>query len=159
MLLVVAHEVLDAGGHTLRLDASNPCRCDGARQKRILGEALEVAPGIRHPGNVDGGTEKYVGGLGASLVRKRAAHFLDQRWRPRGAHRCADRKARGCRPVVAVGASSPVGTVGHLESRDTGSPYRRRVPHVTPGKQQQLLVECQLRQRDAYPVAHWTRRS
>src|SRR3977135_3283403 len=57
-LLVVDREVLDAGTHSLTLDASNQGGCEHAGEHRILGEIFEVPAAERRTFDVDAWPEQ-----------------------------------------------------------------------------------------------------
>ena len=132
---VVAGEVLDRG--------DDPCDCtprtnaagDRAREQRVLGVALEVAPRERRAVDVDRRRQQHAARLGVGLLAEHDADPLDQRRIPgraeRGAARHADRRSRSRGRTARARARrwdrrSPGSTGSRAVRSRRGSRSRRR---------------------------------
>ncbi len=153
-LLVVADDVLDARRDPLRLDPLDVGRSDAAGQERVLGEALEVAPGVGHTRDVHRGSEQDRRPVGTGLRTQRPTDLPDELGIERGTHRHTDRVAHHGRSVPVVEPADPVRPVGELHRRHTEPLDGHRRPQALPGQQRDLLVERQRTQGLVDPVTH-----
>ena len=140
-LLVVRGVVLGAGGHPLGLDAAHEGGGQHARQQRVLGEVLEVAPAAWMPLEVQARAEQDGHILGAGLAPQCRADLLEQCGVPGAGQRGGDREARGRHGVVEPDVvrvagllAQPVRAVGHHHGRDE-SRDGLGVPEVAPAQQ------------------------
>lgn len=97
--LIVAAEMLDAGGNVLRLNALHHCRRQLARDQRVFGIILEVPAAERTSVDVDGGRQPHADVIFAHFLRARFADRVDDIRVP-----CAgqQRRHRPCRRLDAA---------------------------------------------------------
>ena len=132
-----------------------------ARDQRVLGEVLEVAPAQRGALDVDPGAEHDVDPLRPSLDGDRLAHPAHELGvEGRRKRRCGG-EARGRRaardPVVLAILrlpTQPMRAIGHGDRRDAQSRHRSRVPEVGAQAQRCLLLQRQLGQQWCVPQAN-----
>ena len=99
---------LDGGRHALLLEALDVLGSQLARQERVLGEGLKVAPSQRVSVHADGGREEHVGGPGLGLVGQVLADLVEDVLVPCGRQRdAAGKERRLCRrSAPSVGGDS-----------------------------------------------------
>lgn len=154
-LLGVHREVLGARGDAVGLDPAHVAGGHPAREQRVLGEVLEVAPAERRALDVEARAEQHVHVLRRGLGAERGAHALGQLDVPRVRHGGRRREARGLlrgRDAEVVGGAElladAVRAVGQPEGADAEPREVVRLPHGLPRQQGRLLQERQARGRD-----------
>ena len=155
-LLVVGHEVLDAGTDPVGLQFADVCHRQCSGQGRILRHALEVATGQRMAMEVDRGSEQHVSSLADRLGRQHSSHLAEhvdipgrsQRGSTGHAGRGAGEPPCAARPgrSVAHGQSTQSellhpGCVPHVDSCGSGD----EVPRSNPSRRSAALRVRSLR--------------
>ena len=160
-LLVVGREVLHRRAHTMGLDALDDPEAQLARQVRVLGEVLEVAPAERRPLHVDPRAEDHREVDRPRLLGQRGADPTQQLRVPGRRHRRrggeAGRRDAAAEPEVVPAlrlGAQPVRAVRDHDLRDPQPLDRRGVPEPGARRQRRLLRQGQLRQERVDVEAH-----
>ena len=94
-LLIVAGEVLRAGGDPLRLDTAHDRRTHGAGEQRIFGEIFKVSAAERISVDIHTGGEQDIGALARHLGTLGSIQLADELLIPCAREQRADRQERG----------------------------------------------------------------
>ena len=162
VLLIVGGKVLKARARAALLCALHPRRAHCARDKRVLGEILEITPTQWIALDVDAGAEHDVHAVGKPLLADGPALGFQQFGIPRRAARHGGGKAGrrlGLVHAQHVGAvflaAHAVGTVAHSDSRDAVLRHCLAVPEIRTVAKADFFFQCHLRQNVLYFFIHY----
>ena len=165
-LLAVDREVLGAGGHSLRLDATHVAGGERACEVRILREVLEVAPAQWRALDVEARTQQHVHALRGGLGAQCPAHLLGQRGIPavgdgRGRGKAGGRLGGSDSQVVARAGllAHAVGTVREEQRPNPGVREGAGLPRVLAAQECGLLEVGELVRHGGAPDGDQCRRT
>ena len=140
---VVAHEVLHGGEHTFGLDPAHVARRQLPGQERVLGVALEIAPGQRRTVQVHRRREQAPAPAVERVPGHERAQLLGHGRVPRRADGRAARNARrgGTAEARIAEPAGAARTVGDLDAREPQTLDTGGVEHALAGGQRRLLLE------------------